>query len=79
MNEITLQPFFSADFVNAFTNMAGSIVPSPGEYIAARNAFSSIRGNFSFVSAGSIIYASMPKFLQPVINISYSVTRFYEM
>lgn len=33
--ENTLQPFFSADFVSAFTNMAGSIVPSSGEYIAA--------------------------------------------
>lgn len=79
MNDITLQPFFSADFVNAFTNMAGSIVPSAGECIAARNAFSSIKGNFFFVSAGSIIYASISKFLQLVINLSYSATRSCEM
>ena len=70
MDKNTLQLFFSADFFNAFTNMAGSIVPSAGQYIAAWNAFLSMRGNFSFASTGSIMYPSIPKFLQLVINLS---------
>lgn len=73
----TLQPFLFADLINAFTIMTGSMVPSPGEYIAAANALSSTRGNFFFASAGSIMCASIPKFLQAVINLSYSATRSY--
>lgn len=79
MDSSTLQPFLSADLDNAFTSMAGSIVPSDEQCTAAINALSSTRGNFFFASAGSTMYALIPELLQPVTNLSYSATRSFEL